>query len=384
MFLINDKPFTAHEMIERYKIPYPTEEELKTMKDAQKMYLFRRKDDNVKILENGELYGSKLMLKPLFRGFEKGFGSVTIRYANGLPFQDNGQVRYNEQGILFQGLTESLNIESDIETYVFYYMHVWCKDSPVRQQSSRWHYEYFNPENASKQKLTKYHEELSLGMKINKMKDDDLEGLRTIVASLIAGASDMSASELELQLLDYAKMNFKKVQTALDANDSKFHGMIQLAIERNILQARSINDIWRWHLIKKDGTEEEICIVPMGENHLDFIKKDVRNNYETKMLKVVDAINGYKEADRLDIAMKNLGKKEDKTLQIVEELVNDGILYLERSEKSVYFVVDDKPEKFIELSDVKGWVGEVAEICKKGKSKDKLRSVYDKYKSVSA
>jgi hypothetical protein len=102
------------------------------------------------------------------------------------------------------------------------------------------------------------------------------------------------------------------------------------------------------------------------------------------MLKVVDAINGYKEADRLDIAMKNLGKKEDKTLQIVEELVNDGILYLERSEKSVYFVVDDKPEKFIELSDVKGWVGEVAEICKKGKSKDKLRSVYDKYKSVSA
>jgi len=208
--------------------------------------------------------------------------------------------------------------------------------------------------------------------------------LRIVAASMISGASTMGADELELALLEYAAHNMKKVSSSLEANDTRFHGQIQLAVENRVLIPKQINEIWRWYINTKDGNEEELCIVPMGENYMEYMKKDIRNNFETKMTKLIDAVNGYREAEELEEKMKNMTVKKDKTLEMVEDLLNDGILYLERNEKSVYFVVDDKPEKFIELQDLKGWLGQVVEMCKKGKAKEKLRSVYDKSKQQAA
>jgi hypothetical protein len=138
----------------------------------------------------------------------------------------------------------------------------WNADNPNRMRGKEKMFYEYDGESIAQAAL----EELDLGIEAQyKAKNMEFDQLRSIARALKLDV-DMSAKELRHDMVLYAKTYPKKFMTALSSPETARMIQVQEAQELGIIELAERMA----YFVEKDGTKNEVVVIPVGVNPLDY------------------------------------------------------------------------------------------------------------------
>ncbi len=234
---------------------------------------------------------------PCFSVFVPKIGyEVKIRYAVTQRKVKDGEFDYQPKIIDMLPGEDGVASMSDPLQFVFWFLHPWNLHSPFHQVGTPHYFEYKDDDLQSK--TANDHEENlinALGYIVGQYAKPMRE-LRALAKGLsFAGVDDMTDEVLKKALRDYARRDPVKFLNQIDSREISFSGMIQDAIDKEVLHTENLNGMVRWYLNGK-----EILPVTFGMDPVLALKNEMADKWHLYAKDVQDAINGVDIKSKLN------------------------------------------------------------------------------------
>ena len=168
---VEDQIISASDVIKLFNLPIS--------KDAEKIVFELDKKSKgviaINPVDGSERFAYRSMLKPIATGTYKN-ESYTVQYYNTRRQNNKGGYTYSPNRVDFMGKRHSINTDQDLEKAVFFLLHPWCKDSPLRNRNSISRYKLFSAEKESMLKIQEEERHAKLRDMVLQM--DDARGIR--------------------------------------------------------------------------------------------------------------------------------------------------------------------------------------------------------------
>ncbi|AIM37379.1 hypothetical protein KO02_12265 [Sphingobacterium sp. ML3W] len=234
---------------------------------------------------------------PEFVVFSKKHGhTVKIRYANSQTPRKDKDPLY--QPILLSLIPNELGqveIQDDV-TFVFWYLHPLHEFSPFRDKKAGFDFKYLNKDGIAAQEVTKEEYTINALSIILGDKAWNTIRLRQFAKGLrMAGVDDLTDMELKKSLMDLAKKDPVGFYSKTQVSDYQFEGFIQDAIDKGILERKTINGLERWYLVG-----EEILPIQYGADAQKALSDYIALNTKELIPKIKNALVGETKSSVLN------------------------------------------------------------------------------------
>jgi len=210
----------------------------------------------------------RLMIKNRINGVYQG-QSVAVEYTPYAVVADekgNLNIRksiiYNIQDPMWYSFTDSDNLEKTLMMY----LSPENKNSPIRQASNDVYFETYSPEIEAKIANAALDAELDFLLELKQAIKDDILAVKQKAKGLeanlsIANIDKISDDEFQQAFIRKAKDNIKAFKLAWADPATSERGLLQDAIEKNVVEFKSVNGLptWVWR-----HSQESLVVVPQG------------------------------------------------------------------------------------------------------------------------
>lgn len=259
--------------------------------------IFEINPDRVRKDEHGnDKTPRRLGLPTRFNVYSKKEGKVvTIRYAeNTTQTSRKGYVEtiYKPAQLYINGREEMV---SDDIAYVFMYIHPDCFNSPFRPLDAGFRYVFKDAEAAAKRDLLKDEQEIRAMSLILGDNAYSMTELRQIAKGMNVPSVDrLSDYEVKNELKKKAKENPNKFFDDARSNSIVFNGLIQDAVDKQIITLSTANGYKRWYF-----QNNEVCVIPSGANEMEALRKAIVEHMDY-IPEIITAIEGKSTENELD------------------------------------------------------------------------------------
>jgi hypothetical protein len=330
---VEDKIVPAKDLIEYFGLPINPGKQTRVQFELDP----RSKGVITKNLADGEeRYSPRGMMKPLINGSFKG-DTIEIRYYE-RKSQRGKNTTYSPSRVHFTGKRMGLDVEQNLEQAVFFLLHPWCVDSPVRRRNSIGRYRIYSAEAAGKAKIAEV-EKFSM-VRDMILKATDEQALR--VAKAISYKSQHIAkdetdfpSTAKAALLILAQKQPGVVQSAFSSPEMEVIGAAMQAQDDGVIEM-SPNKMGRNAWFYANGSE--IVSVPKGKPVFNELVKHLQNPGEFERF----IANAYPDEanSRPDEAPAEIDF--DDYAAVLQEGINQGFVKIHPTEDKVYIMVDNQ------------------------------------------
>jgi len=364
---VEDKIVPAKELIEYFKLPVDPKKQARVQFELDK----KSKGVIAKNLADGkERYSPRGMMKPLINGSYEG-DSIEIRYYERKSQRGKNTV-YSPNRVHFSGKRMGIDTNQNLEQAVFFMLHPWCVDSPVRRRNAIGRYRLYSAEAAGHAKI----KEVEKFSRVREMilKATDAQALRVAKAlshksRLIAKDETNYPSTAKAALLMLAQRKPDAVQGAFGSPEMEVIGTAMQAQDDGLIEM-SPNRMGRNAWFYKDGGE--IVSVPKGKPVFNELVKHLQDpgEFERFVSQVYPGEVAKQEAPKVDY---------DDYAAVLEAGVDEGFVMIHPSEDKVYIMVDnqfqDRALKVIDDRD--NWKQELLENATKAQA-NRVRKLIEK------
>lgn len=259
--------------------------------------IFEINPDRVRKDEHGnDKTPRRLGLPTKFNVFSKREGKVvTVRYAeNTTQTSRKGFVEttYKPAQLYINGREEMV---SDDVAYVFMFLHPDCFNSPFRPLDAGFRYVFKDAEAAAKSDLLKDEQEIRAMSLIIGDNAYSMTELRQIAKGMnVPNVDRLSDYEVKNELKKKAKANPNKFFDDARSNSIVFNGLIQDAVDKQIIQLSTANGYKRWYF-----QGNEVCVIPSGSNEMEALRKAIVEHMDY-IPEIITAIEGKSTENELD------------------------------------------------------------------------------------
>jgi len=262
---VKNKIISATELMEALKVRLPANQDIIR-------FNLNTKSNTVITLNKAdgkERYANSFLLTTYINGFYEGQNIQIRYYTSKIDRGGDRPPRYTPEKLTFQGKSQSLSVQTDLEKIVFMYLFPLCSDSPIRDP--------------------KYHEVVYSLYDVAKHTDEkwQREELFQEVRSLILNLPDVSAVNIargikigkkkipvdmqagarsaKIAMLEMAKDHPGEMHRALTSMDVQVIGAVTEAIEKGFVKQDRKGNVLNWHYGDLLGGEK-ITSLKVGEN----------------------------------------------------------------------------------------------------------------------
>lgn len=297
---------------------------------------------------------------------------------NGIQYRVRHSVtapRYNPQSKLNE-FTDSkylvdshsfrISTKKDRELAAFFLVNPVNIDSPLREYNPNKAVRY-KTQNLEKlaEKKNQYNKTLNSCLSVIFDEETPIDKLSTMAAGMgIFGTTDKSREELQDALSEKAQSDPNKFKHAWASGDTRFKGIVNVAIDKGILVKKEISRITHWYI-----ENEPICIVPAGSDDKEVLISAITDNFDIWFNKIDKALKGVGHSDHIEALMGDLGLKKDHTTeQKVLDCIKADVLYFDRGTSEVYTLKEgEKNEVKLTVKDKANWLEETVAFYDKNK-----------------
>jgi hypothetical protein len=316
-------PVDADELMEYFKLP---------IKDAERLE-FRvskiRKDRHGQPRYQQARYPSTT-----FSGVYNG-SQVTIRIYDRLvaDTRNPGKTKPYPARVKWAGKSETVDMTSNKEKGLLLYLSPHCKDSPIRRKNTPYMYHFFDSQEYDKKRMQKVNMERGLRESIFQLKDVDAIRAAKAFRSgqhRISHRDSETGTSAKLALIDWVGKDTPAVQMALHGDGGKVEGVIQHAIDANVivLRGQDFNKGWYWK-----ATGDLLCKVHANPHDDLRIFLDDLGKFENFRNKV----DQMTAEDR--VVIKEV--KTDDPSSMVDYAVSNHMIDIDRRSGEVFFIDTD-------------------------------------------
>jgi len=351
MLYLNGKKTTATELINQFNIPIP----------KKKSAILELHDSQVrKDYVNG---GIKFSIeKRVFANFKatdpNSHEDLEIAISSKSPQMDKKTeaVTYFPRKVAFEGNRMRVDLNKNLEKYVYFYLNPACADSPFAGREVKW--KVFNSEKTA-QKANAYDEALTEALAYIKI--CDFEELKNKAKGMNVNTYEMSQAEIKKAMIDLAKANPSDFLFKITDNTIEWRGQIKDAIDTGIFETKVINGMPRWFWGKGEKAGQEICIIDKGQDHFEFLLAKITENFEVvyNQLSTLQKKTATNEKIQKQLASVQ-EDAESPTKEMVVKLISRSLIVYERAEKKAYYAKNDElGEEICPITDSKEWANEL-------------------------
>lgn len=244
----------------------------------------------------------KVTGSPAFSVYVKSIGyDVKVRYATTQRKVKDGDFEYQPKIIDMIPGEDGVAAIQDDQQFVFWFLHPWNLHSPFHELGAPHYFEYKDDEAQSR--ASNDHEENminALGYIVGQH-SKSIRELRALAKGLnFTGVDDMTDEVLKKALRDYARRDPVLFMNHIESRETVFSGMIQDAIDKEVLVTQSINGMVRWYLNGK-----EILPVTYGMDPLVALKSEMADKWHLYAKDVQEAIAGVDIKSKLNLPEKD-------------------------------------------------------------------------------
>jgi hypothetical protein len=285
MIYIDDQKVSIKEAlrllgVKEERIPAKT---YKVFKIADK----KKKPDRV---NGGYLVPRSLTLKPYFTAPSPELGyNVEVRYVSQVvPKRDKDgdiQQEYFPHNMEFLG--EAIAVD-DSETFMWWFLNPNNRQSPFRAVNTGFYFEFEDREEMAEAEIEHTYyltKALSLVMGDHAL---DVIRLKQLAKGMqVPNAEGMTYKLVQAALIRLIRQDPQKFYNKATSKTIQFEGVLQDAVDRGVLELRSLNGVKRWYL-----SGREILIVNDGKDHRQSLDEFIAENMEQYWPDILRGLEG--------------------------------------------------------------------------------------------
>ncbi|WP_418360166.1 hypothetical protein [Sphingobacterium detergens] len=224
--------------------------------------------------------------------------NVKIRFAISQTHRKDKEPLY--QPVLLSLIPDAkgqIEIHDDVE-FIFWYLHPLHEFSPFRKKDAGYDFKYLNKDGIAAQEVSKHEYYINAISVIVGDKSWNILKLRQFAKGLrIPGVDDLTDSQVKKILIDLAEKNPVDFYQKTQVSDHHFDGFIQDAIDKGILEKKSINGLERWYL-----SGEELLPIQYGVDAHQSLSDHIAINAKELLPKIKNALVGQTKSAILNTA----------------------------------------------------------------------------------
>jgi len=276
MLVVDGKKVSARELVKQYKIPMPPKNNpVILMRLNRELVVWDKANESYKFPVATLEHASYIGIDP------KTNESVEIRYQKTAPQQTvrNGAVitRYNPRKMRFEGERELIDVNVELEKYVWWYLNPKCRQSPFHTKNHEFRYERHDLEIDAKAEVDKMDDLFAALKPMYALKEaGKIDELRTIAKGMkIANVDRLGRDGVIKEMLRKANENPTKFLQMITSHAIRMEGIIEDCIDKKIFVLKTREGIGRWYMGGK-----EITVVRKDVDATIHLKRFVINGWE--------------------------------------------------------------------------------------------------------
>ena len=277
-------------------------------------------------LNNTDKKPRRLMPGPIITGNYNG-AMVTIEHYAGKTTLAEGKIIYRRDRMIFrEGTTTAAE---NIDKLVYFMLHPWNESSPIQGRSAAKYFYVRNRAEESKVKMGLYERISSVREEILAMAKDrsKMHLLRRKAKGLLIGrqriqiATHASDSEIAVMLIEMMEKHKSEFLEAWDSPDTTIRGLIQTAIDRNIIVLRRVGENNAAYM-----GQNILCRYSAGADPLTALTNHLLNN-ESLIPEIKNQIDGIsiKEKARAMAEVIEGTEQGEPDLSMINNMVDAAI-----------------------------------------------------------
>lgn len=323
---VYEKPFPAKEVMNIFQVP-----EMGALVEFLVDARFSKRDT-----ETGDVRHPRAFAFSPTYTLNHNAGTVSVRYADSrTPTAGGKDFTYllsgdgASTGKLhdLRGSGMFFNQPSQVEKYIFYYLHPLNGTNPYRDPRKEVYFNFVNREAEAKVRLAA---QLEISAIEAQILDSEISALRIIAAGLeykvdgmtikMSNLDTIQDTALRLQMIDRLRANPKEFIKAWQSGNTTLTGMISRAIDKNFIKKQTYpgGAAFQWNL---DSNEAVIVAVSGNEDELTALRTTFTNHYEQLFPILKNAL----DSDRLaNMTLPSVPVLEDAAALTVQALMSKG------------------------------------------------------------
>lgn len=247
---------------------------------------------------------------------------VKIRWAI-TQRKENDKFIYSPNTLWILPAEDGSYIVNNIDEFFFRWVCPSCLHSPFHKKEMAWAYEYQDKDSDAKNEIAREEAIINaMAIVIGNNSWSDSQLIHLAKGMGIGGVDDMTINVVKKQLKDRIHRDPIKFYAQATSREIMFNGKIQEAIDKNVLQLRTLNGMQRWYL-----GDQEVLPISHGQIPADEIRRYLAENWFKYDKQIADALNNINIASLLsrpenDSAFESLQTQEKTKAELTQEEID--------------------------------------------------------------